>query len=133
MRAQGWRTVRFEGWEILVGKGARDNDELTFGEARPRDLWLHASGYAGSHVVVRVPEGAGEVPGAVVQRAAELAAYHSKARTARRKVAVHLCRARDVRKPRRAPPGQVQLETYRTLKVYPREGPASVADAGECG
>jgi predicted ribosome quality control (RQC) complex YloA/Tae2 family protein len=119
-KGAGWRTVELDGFEILVGKGARDNDELTLRVARPRDLWLHAAGYAGSHVVVKLPEGVDDAPRAVIERAAELAAWHSKAREARGKIAVHLCRAGDVRKRRGAPAGQVELKRYETVRVYPK-------------
>lgn len=119
-KGAGWRTIEVDGFEILVGKGARENDHLTFRVARPRDLWLHAAGYAGSHVVVKLPEGVDDAPRAVIERAAELAAWHSKAREARGKVAVHLCRAGDVRKRRGAPAGQVELKRFETVRVYPR-------------
>jgi predicted ribosome quality control (RQC) complex YloA/Tae2 family protein len=109
-----------DGYEILVGKSARENDELSFRIARPRDLWLHASGYAGSHVVIRLPEGEDDAPRPVIERAAELAAWHSKAREARGKVVVHLCRAEDLRKRRGAPAGQVELRRSETVRVYPR-------------
>lgn len=117
-----WRTIELDGFEILVGRGARENDELTFRVARPRDLWLHAHGHAGSHVVVRAAgDGAStDVPRHVLERAAELAAFHSKARDARGKVAVSVCRAADVRKERGAPAGQVLLRRADTLRVYPR-------------
>lgn len=116
-----YRTIVEAGYEILVGKAASDNDALTFRVARPNDMWLHASGYAGSHVVVRRTEDGEEIPRAVLERAAELAAFHSKARDARGKVAVSVCRASDVRKERGAPAGQVQLRRSMTMKVYPRE------------
>lgn len=119
--AVAYRTIEFGGYEILVGKAARDNDALTFRVARPNDLWLHAGGYAGSHVIVRRHEDGEAVPRDVVQRAAELAAYHSKAREARGKVAVHVCQAGEVRKRRGAPAGQVELRRFDTVKVYPRE------------
>lgn len=119
-KGAGWRTVEFDGFEILVGKGARENDELTLRVARPRDLWLHAAGYAGSHVVVKLPEGVDDAPRAVIERAAELAAWHSKAREARGKVVVHLCRAEDVRKRRGAPAGQVEIRRFEIVRVYPR-------------
>lgn len=118
----GWLTVDIDGHEVLVGRSAADNDELTFRVARPRDLWLHAAGYAGSHVVVRVPEHAADVPRAVLESAAALAAWHSKARTARGKVEVHVCRAADVRKPRGAPRGTVTLRNADAIRVYPRPG-----------
>jgi predicted ribosome quality control (RQC) complex YloA/Tae2 family protein len=119
-RSPQYRTIEMDGCEILVGRTAADNDALTFRVARPNDLWLHAAGHAGSHVIVRAPDG-GDVPRHVAERAAELAAWHSKARTARGKVPVHVCRAADVRKRRGAPAGQVELRRYDTMRVYPRE------------
>jgi len=116
----GYRTTELDGFEILVGRSARDNDHLTFKVGRPRDLWLHAHGFAGSHVVVRHPDGTDDVPRTVIERAAELAAWHSKARGARGKIAVHVCRCAEVSKPRGAPAGQVTLRRFDTVKVYPR-------------
>jgi predicted ribosome quality control (RQC) complex YloA/Tae2 family protein len=88
----GWHTFDVECFEVLVGRSARANDELTFRVARPRDVWMHAAGYAGSHVVVRVGDEFADVPGNVIERAAALAAWHSKARHARGKIDVHVCR-----------------------------------------
>ncbi|HUE77438.1 MAG TPA: NFACT RNA binding domain-containing protein [Longimicrobiales bacterium] len=118
-----YRLVEVDGFEIMVGRTARGNDRLSLRVARPRDLWLHAGGHAGSHVVVRAVNGpTNAVPRHVIERAAELAAWHSKAREAGGKVGVHVCRAADVSKPRGAPPGQVRLKRHETVKVYPREG-----------
>jgi len=116
----GWTVVEMEGWRILVGRNARANDELTFGVGRPKDLWLHAQGATGSHVLVQVPDDQDTPPPTVVTRAAELAAWHSKARGTGRKATVHVSRVQDVRKDRGSPPGQVRLVRYRTLRVYPR-------------
>lgn len=111
-------THDIDGFEVLVGKTARDNDRLTFKVARPNDVWLHVGGGTpGSHVVIRTPE-VGEVPRAVVKRAAELAVRHSKAKNASGKVDVHVCRACDVTKPRGAKDGSVQLRRYESVKVY---------------
>src|SRR5512134_3488918 len=121
-KGRGFRKVDCEGFEILVGKGDEENDRLTFGVAEPRDFWLHVSGPAGSHVVVRNPGDLSreDVPRAVLERAASLAAWHSKARGARGKVEVHLCRVADVRKPRGFAPGEVLLKRWDAVKVYPR-------------
>jgi predicted ribosome quality control (RQC) complex YloA/Tae2 family protein len=119
-KGKGYRTVEFEGFLILVGKADADNDRLTFGIAEPRDFWLHVAGPAGSHVVVRNPLGLEELPRPVAERAAQLAAWHSKARGARGKVEVHLCRVADVRKPRGFAPGQVLLKRWAAVRVYPR-------------
>jgi predicted ribosome quality control (RQC) complex YloA/Tae2 family protein len=117
-KGKPYRTVNVEGWEVLVGRGDEDNDHLTFEVAEGHDLWLHvAGGTPGSHVVVRNPEKT-EVPRGVVERAAELAAWYSKARGAPR-VEVHVCRASDVSKPRGAPRGLVELARYKSVKVKP--------------
>jgi predicted ribosome quality control (RQC) complex YloA/Tae2 family protein len=114
------RTVIVEGFEVLIGRGDRENDRLTFDVAEPHDLWLHVgAGVAGSHVVVRNPDKLDALPNDVVRRAAELAAWHSKARDARR-VDVHVCRVSDVSKRRGAPAGEVTLRHWDTLRVHPR-------------
>jgi predicted ribosome quality control (RQC) complex YloA/Tae2 family protein len=120
-KGRPYKTVRFEGYDILVGRGDRENDELTFEVAAPDDLWLHvAGGIAGSHVVVRNPDGQTPFPPAVVERAAELAAWHSKAR-GRARVDVHLCRVADVRKRRGAPAGEVELTRWDRVRVSAKE------------
>jgi predicted ribosome quality control (RQC) complex YloA/Tae2 family protein len=117
-KGRSYRTFVVEGFEVLVGRGDAENDELTFRIAEPRDLWLHvAGGVAGSHVVIRNPEG-GEIPRTVIERAAGLAGWYSKARASGR-VEVHYCRARDVKKPRGAPTGLVQLSQYKRVRVAP--------------
>lgn len=116
--ANDYKTVRADGFEILVGQGDRANDRLTFKVAQPRDFWLHVANLPGSHVVVRNPENLPELPKTVAERAAELAVQHSKAKNAGGKVPVHLCRVADVSKPRRAAPGKVRLRRYDEIKVY---------------
>ena len=59
-----------------------------------------------------------EVPREVLEQAAQLAAWHSKARAAKR-VEVHVCRVADVSKPRGAPAGRVQIKNFKKLKVVP--------------
>ena len=119
-KGRAYRTVDVEGFEVLIGKAATDNDYLTLKVAKPYDLWLHVAGVPGSHVVVRNPERLGEIPKPVVERAAEYAAFYSKAREARGKVEVHVCWASDVPKERGAPAGEVQLRRWDRVKVYPR-------------
>jgi len=117
-KGRPYRSFMLEGFEILVGKAATDNDHLTFNVAEPHDLWLHvAGGTPGSHVVIRNPE-RGTVPEDVTRCAAELAAWYSKARNAAR-VEVHVCRAGDVKKSRGAPAGQVQIARFKSLRVAP--------------
>jgi predicted ribosome quality control (RQC) complex YloA/Tae2 family protein len=117
-KGRPYRTVEVDGWEILVGRSSADNDYLTFRVAKPRDLWLHVGGGTpGSHVVVKNPEGA-DVPKGVIEKAAQLAAWYSKARGAPR-VEVHYCRAAHVSKEKGAPQGQVRIKKFSKIKVQP--------------
>jgi hypothetical protein len=119
-KGRAFRAVMVEGFEVLIGKGDADNDQLTFKVAAPHDLWLHVANTPGSHVVVRNPEKIADLPRALIERAAELAAFFSKARDGG-KVEVHYCRAADVSKPRGFPPGKVLLRQWKSIRVYPRE------------
>ena len=65
-----------DGFDILVGRGSKDNDELTFKVARGRDLWLHASAAKGSHVVVPLKKES-EFTDQTLLDAAHLAAFFS--------------------------------------------------------
>jgi len=104
--------------EILVGRTARDNDALTFQVASQRDFWLHAAGCPGSHVIVRNPEGLTSLPRETLRFAAALAARHSKARDGGQ-VSVHVAQVKDVSKSKGAPPGQVSLRRYRSVRASP--------------
>ena len=114
----------------MIGKGDMENDRLTFEVAEPDDLWFHvAGGTAGSHVVICNPERLEVVPRTVIERAAELAAWYSKARESGRKVEVHMCRVADVSKPRGFAPGKVRLARWARVRVYPRG--TGAPEAGE--
>ena len=106
------------GFLILVGKNSAQNEQLTFGRAKGHDLWLHARGVPGSHVVI-VTEGRA-APMDVVQQAAELAAYYSRARH-EASVEVDYTLQRNVRRIPRAGPGMVHYRGEKTLRVTPRD------------
>jgi predicted ribosome quality control (RQC) complex YloA/Tae2 family protein len=112
------KTEQFQGFEIIFGTSASQNDIISTELAEPDDFWLHAAGYAGSHVIVRNPDKLRELPKDVEKHAAGIAVAHSKAKAAKGKVEVHLAWARDVKKPKNFPPGKVLLNGYRSLKVY---------------
>ena len=118
-KGKPYRAVDIEGFEVLVGRSAEDNDVLTFDVAQRGDFWLHVGGGTpGSHVVVKNPSGLRELPAPVLEAAAALAAWHSKARHAAR-VDVHFCRVADVSKERGAPAGEVRLRRFKKLRVQP--------------
>lgn len=109
-----------DGYEILVGRAAKDNDQLTFKVARAHDLWLHAADYPGSHVVVRNPARGADVPHRTVIEAAQLAAHFSQAKRDA-KVSVHYTPRKFLSKPKGAAPGLVRMSSFRTILVEPRE------------
>jgi predicted ribosome quality control (RQC) complex YloA/Tae2 family protein len=117
--ARRFRSARIDGREILIGKGARENDELTFDVAAPDDFWLHVAEYSGSHVVVRNPTRERDLDDSILVKAAQLAAYFSQARNSS-KVEVHYTKRKHVTKPRKAKPGLVRLLEFKTIKVEPK-------------
>jgi predicted ribosome quality control (RQC) complex YloA/Tae2 family protein len=113
------RYLSSDGYEILVGRGARDNDHLTFRVARPQDLWLHAADYPGSHVIVRNPQ-RGDVPHRTLVEAAQLAAKFSQA-GADARVNVHHTQRKFVSRIKGAAPGLVRLSSFKTITAQPGE------------
>jgi predicted ribosome quality control (RQC) complex YloA/Tae2 family protein len=114
-----FRTAMVDGYEILVGRNSRENDELTFRVAAPDDFWMHVADYSGSHVVVRNPSKQKELPENVLTKAAQLAAYFSQARNSP-KVEVHYTRRKHVSKVRHAKAGLVKLSSFESIRVEPR-------------
>lgn len=110
--------ISSDGFEILVGKGAKDNDFLTFRVAKSLDLWLHAADYPGSHVVVKNPNRQ-EIPNKTLLEAAQIAAFFSQAKT-QTKVAVHYTNKKFVNKPKGAVAGLVSLASFKTILVEPK-------------
>lgn len=108
--------VSREGFKILVGRNAEQNETVTFHRAEREDVWLHARGVGGAHVVVLAL--GREVPEATVQEAAALAAHFSQAR-GESQVDVAVTRRKYVRKVRGGPPGLVTIQNERTVRVAP--------------
>jgi predicted ribosome quality control (RQC) complex YloA/Tae2 family protein len=118
------------GWQVWVGRTDADNDRLSLHLAKPNDWWFHVRGMPGSHVLLRArPEA--DPDRDTLKRAAAIAAYHSKARTAG-VVAVSCTRVRYVTKPRDAPPGTVQIRKEIVLKVRPEAPEATATDDSTC-
>ena len=113
------RYVSSDGYEILVGRGARDNDNLTLKVAKPSDLWLHAADYPGSHVIVRNPTRK-EIPHRTIIEAAQLAAYFSQA-SKDPKVDVHYTERKFLSKPKGSAAGLVRMSRFKNIVVKPAE------------
>ena len=116
---EGVRIYEIEdGWEILVGKTARDNDHLSLRIGKANDFWFHVAGMPGSHVVARHPDQPDQCPREIKRISAGLAAHFSKAKNAG-KVAVHWTSCKHVSKRRGAPAGQVLLKKFEKINTEP--------------
>ncbi len=105
------------GYTLLVGKDARGNQELTFGIARPHDVWLHARGVEGAHGLIPLSSRILPPP-AVIEHAAAIVAYYSVARNAPY-VPVSWTQRKYIRKPKRGEPGAVTLLRESVVFVTP--------------
>ncbi len=103
-----------DGLQILVGKNARQNEEITFRRARPDDLWLHARNVSGAHVVI--VRGGRDIPESTVEQAAELAAFYSQAR-GEANVDVIVAPRRNVHRLRGGKAGMVTVREERTVRA----------------
>ncbi len=117
-RAIARRFTSPDGFIVLVGKTAADNDILSLKLASPRDFWFHIASGPGSHVVVRNPDGLDRLPRDTERFAAGLAAGYSKQRAGGR-VAVHATVCAEINKPRGFAAGKVTLGRSRTVEAEP--------------
>ena len=113
------RPMRFrssDGFEILVGRNNRQNDQLSLKTARRDDLWLHIQKFHGTHVIICCA--GAPVPDGTITEAAMLAAWYSQAGEGQN-VPVDVTQVRNLRKPNGAKPGMVVYDRYRTVIVTP--------------
>jgi predicted ribosome quality control (RQC) complex YloA/Tae2 family protein len=106
-----------DGFIIWVGRNSRQNDIVTFDKGRGLDLWLHARGVPGAHVVIRFDGRV--IPEALIEQAAAVAAYYS-AKRSESKVVVDVTQCKHVRKIKGAAPGMVTYRNETTRTVTPR-------------
>lgn len=114
------------GSRIVVGRSPVENAHVTFVLARPGDLWFHARGVPGAHVILSRDDRS-EPPAEDVAAAASLAAQHSKAK-ASAKVAVDYTLRKYVRKQRNAAPGLVWYTNAKTITAVPSAAPVPPED-----
>lgn len=118
-----FRVFESEGFKILVGKSSQNNDQLTQRHAYKEDLWLHAKDVSGSHVIIKHQAGK-TIPGTVLEKAAQLAAYYSKRKSDSLCPVIYTPK-KWVRKPKGAPAGAVVVEREKVLLVKPENPFAS--------
>lgn len=106
------------GFQVWAGKSGENNDLLSTRLTAKNDLWFHARGVGGSHVVLKIGTGKGEVSKQAIEQAAAIAAYYSKMKNSKL-VPVAMCEGKYVRKPKGVPAGTVILEREKTIFVKP--------------
>lgn len=109
------RFISSDGLPIFVGRNARENDELTFGLAKSDDLWLHARGTPGSHVVVRLEKGS-DPPQETLRDAATLALLYSDLKKSGKGDVIYT-RRKWVKKAKGQAPGAVTVTQEKSLHV----------------
>jgi predicted ribosome quality control (RQC) complex YloA/Tae2 family protein len=107
------RFMSADGLPIFVGRNARENDELTFGLAKSDDLWLHARGIPGSHVVVRLGKGT-DPPPETLRDAATLALLYSDLKKSGKGEVIYT-RRKWVKKAKGQAPGAVTVTQEKSL------------------
>ncbi len=118
--AAGYRQfVSIDGLPLLVGKTAKDNDVLTFKVSGPDDLWLHARGTPGSHVVVRLEKGP-ETPHETLKDAATLALWFSDLRKSGKGEVIYTHR-KFVKKARGQKAGTVTVSREKSIWIEIKE------------
>ena len=110
--------ISSDGYEILVGRNNKQNDEVTIRMSYSTDIWLHTKNIPGSHTLIRT-NGSGEAPDSTILEAAQLAAYYSKAKNSAQ-VPVDYTQIKNVKKPNGAKPGFVIYEKNNTIYVTPK-------------
>ena len=107
-----------DGFQIYVGRNSKENDLLLRRIASSRDMWLHAKQIHGSHVIIRNPENKPGIPMPTLLKAAQIAAFFSKAQHASY-VPVDYTWFRYVVKPKGTASGFVTYTHEKTLYVEP--------------
>ena len=110
--------ITSDGFRVLVGRNNMQNDKLSLKTASKSDMWLHTQKFPGSHVII-VSDNK-EISDDAIVEAAEIAAYHSKARDAKL-VPVDYTYVKHLKKPQGAPPGKVIYHVYYSVNVTPNK------------
>ena len=108
-----------DGFTVIVGRNNRENDYVTHRLAKPEDLWFHASGVPGSHVILK-RKGRSAPSRRAIEETASIAAYFSKGRTSS-SVPVIYTEKKYVHKPRGSRQGTATCAREKFLMVTPRK------------
>ncbi len=120
-RSHPLRVHTSDGFEVIIGRNALQNERVTWKLAQSHDLWLHSEKVPGSHVIIK-SQGQ-PVPSETIHQAAAWAAYYSQARHDTN-VSVLVTERRHLRRIKGGRPGQVRVRQATTVMVKPQKPPA---------
>lgn len=103
-----------DGWRCFYGRNAGENDEVTFNIGVKGDIWLHARGVTGAHVILKMDGRSGNPPTDVMNKAAAVAAKHSSSSGV---VPVDYTYRQYVRRIKKGGPGKVTYTREKTIFV----------------
>lgn len=112
-----YNTREIEGYTVWIGRNSKSNDKLTK-QADKEDMWLHARGVGGSHVVIRMNREKEDPPKRVIEKVAALAAHYSKAK-GMSLAPVIVTRKKYIRKPKGGNPGTFLVDQEEVIMVEP--------------
>ncbi|WP_317172715.1 NFACT RNA binding domain-containing protein [Echinicola salinicaeni] len=113
-----FKRLELEGFEVLIGKSAKANDQMLRYYSWKDDLWLHAKDVSGSHVIIKFKSGQ-TIPKSTIERAAELAAFYSKNKNESLAPVIYTpCKY--VRKVKGSPAGAVMVDKEKVIMVSPK-------------
>jgi predicted ribosome quality control (RQC) complex YloA/Tae2 family protein len=108
-----------EDYQVWVGKDSKSNDLLTVKYSAPNDLWFHIRGTSGSHTVLKTGNKNENIDKRIIETAASICAYYSKARNAGT-VPVAFCMKKYVKKRKGFKEGSVVMEREKVIFVKPK-------------
>ena len=71
--------LKSNGWDIIVGRNAKENDEILRSYTRGSDIWMHTRDFSGGYIIIKAQKDR-TVPLPVLLDGASLAIHFSKAR-----------------------------------------------------
>lgn len=113
-----FHTFQVQGYPVWIGKNAKSNDTLVQ-KAHKEDIWMHARGVPGSHLIIRMGNDKDMPPKKVLLEAASYAAFNSKAKGSKL-VPVIITKKKYVRKPKGSAPGAVVVDKEEVEMVSPQ-------------
>ncbi len=117
--SQPYRYKTPAGFEVLVGRNNRQNDQLTFRTAGDYDLWFHTQEIPGSHVLLRLEPGS--IPDTPdLEYVANVAAFYSRGRQSEQ-VPVVYTKPKNVYKPKGAKPGMIIYKHEQVIWGKPQQ------------